>query len=301
MNKKILIAVHPGFMDTPAIRRGITVAHAADVEVMLYSAVYDEYIPNLCVVDDQIEKMHKKILQSENVKLDAIKSRFVDVAKSVETLSQWNYSIVDGILEAAKSFKADLIIISSTRHKTVARLFLSNTDWEVLRRSSIPVIFAHQHPNKPYKKVIVAVDPTHDNDKAAELENRMIKLGKWICELFGGELHLAHAHPFLGPEMAVDYIIPVSLNDELKEKHQETLSKLAKKHDIPEQNVHFLDGYPRIAIPEFTREMNADLVVMGITSRSFLDRLVIGSTAEYLLDHLECDVLTVQTSHNLHV
>ena len=42
------------------------------------------------------------------------------------------------------------------------------------------------------------------------------------------------------------------------------------------------------------QSLPADLVVMGAVSRSGLQRLFIGSTAEEVLDRLPCDVLIVK-------
>jgi universal stress protein E len=40
--------------------------------------------------------------------------------------------------------------------------------------------------------------------------------------------------------------------------------------------------------------LRADVVVMGAISRSALERLFVGSTAEAVLDKLHCDVLIVK-------
>ena len=53
-------------------------------------------------------------------------------------------------------------------------------------------------------------------------------------------------------------------------------------------------GDARQLIPEFAERCRASLVVMGAVSRSRLRQLLIGSTAESVLDRLECDVLVVK-------
>ncbi len=297
MNKKILVAVHSGFTDAPAIKRALALAINTDADIMLYSAVYDEYIPNLNVVADQIQKMHQSMLDSETAKLEEIKSHLVQVAKSVEVLAQWEPSVTDGITKAAQQFNADLIIVSSTRHSSLSRLFLSNTDWEILRHVYMPILFAHQHENKPYKKIIIAVESSYKNDDTIELEDRMIAIGKWICETFDGELHLAHAYPSQLTVTSMDYMIPVELSEKLKQEHKDTLYQLASRHNISDKNTHFIEDFPRIAIPKLAKDIESDLVIMGLVSRSFIDRFLIGSTSEYLLDHLECDVLTVHANY----
>ncbi len=297
MNKKILVAVHSGFTDAPAIQRALELASTTDVDILLYSAVYDEYIPNISVVTEQIQKLHQKMLDSEIAKLKEIKNHLVQTAKSVEIEAQWEPSVTDGITKAAEKFNADFILVSSTRHSSLSRLFLSNTDWEILRHVYMPILFAHQHEKKSYKNVVIAVESAYNNDDTIKLEDQMIAIGKWFCETFNGELHIAHAHPSQHTVASMDYMIPADLNEKLKQQHKDSLYQLSSRHNINEQNTHFLEDYPRIAIPKLANDIDADLVIMGLVSRSFIDRFLIGSTTEYLLDHLACDVLTVHANY----
>jgi nucleotide-binding universal stress UspA family protein len=64
--------------------------------------------------------------------------------------------------------------------------------------------------------------------------------------------------------------------------------------DIPPGHRHLLAGDPRDVIPQVARSIGADIVVAGALSRSGLKRLLIGNTAERLLDELSCDLLIVK-------
>jgi universal stress protein E len=47
-------------------------------------------------------------------------------------------------------------------------------------------------------------------------------------------------------------------------------------------------------LPRLAAEWHADIVVMGAIARSGLRRVLIGSTAERVLESLPCDVLVVK-------
>jgi universal stress protein E len=47
-------------------------------------------------------------------------------------------------------------------------------------------------------------------------------------------------------------------------------------------------------LPRISAEFHADIVVMGAVSRSDLQRVLIGSTAERVLEKMPCDVLVVR-------
>jgi universal stress protein E len=63
---------------------------------------------------------------------------------------------------------------------------------------------------------------------------------------------------------------------------------------VPPARRHLVARHPADAIPQAARSTGAGIVVMGAVSRSGLKRLVVGDTAERILDALACDVLVVK-------
>ena len=57
---------------------------------------------------------------------------------------------------------------------------------------------------------------------------------------------------------------------------------------------HLIGRHPVDAILQAARISHTAIVVMGAVSRSGLKRLLIGNTAERILDELRCDVLMVK-------
>jgi universal stress protein E len=53
-------------------------------------------------------------------------------------------------------------------------------------------------------------------------------------------------------------------------------------------------GDPKFVLSALARSLKAQMVVMGAISRTALHRLLLGSTAEQILDALPCDVLLVK-------
>jgi nucleotide-binding universal stress UspA family protein len=51
---------------------------------------------------------------------------------------------------------------------------------------------------------------------------------------------------------------------------------------------------PGVAIPALATQLKADLVVMGTVGRSGIPGLLMGNTAETILDQLSCSVLVMK-------
>jgi universal stress protein E len=73
------------------------------------------------------------------------------------------------------------------------------------------------------------------------------------------------------------------------------LKALTEEFAIAEANLHIAPATASEYLPRMALECCADIVVMGSISRSGLERLVIGSTAERVLEPLPCDVLLVKS------
>jgi universal stress protein E len=86
------------------------------------------------------------------------------------------------------------------------------------------------------------------------------------------------------------------------EKKRVLLQSLVSEYRVPPSNVHLDVGGPAAVLPRAVGALGADIVAMGAISRSGLQRIFIGSTAEDVLERLPCDAFIVRTpdfAHNL--
>ena len=58
--------------------------------------------------------------------------------------------------------------------------------------------------------------------------------------------------------------------------------------------VHLIKGDPSTVIPRVAKSQKIDLIVMGTVCRTGLPGLIIGNTAESILNQVNCSVLTVK-------
>ena len=98
---------------------------------------------------------------------------------------------------------------------------------------------------------------------------------------------------------AAPAVVPVALpleeiTEEMRDNHQRHLHELTERFDLPRDRVHNLQGSARELLPAVAISNEIDVLVMGAVARTGLDKLIIGSTAEKILDHVPCDVLVVK-------
>jgi universal stress protein E len=130
----------------------------------------------------------------------------------------------------------------------------------------------------------------------------ILELASSMVERYGGELHVGHSWEPYGdaPESALLNFTPAVGFDQLRDE-TEAASRLVRNEllasgsfsDAPWQT-HLRHGPAEQVVPELVSEYQIDLLVMGTVARSGLDGVLIGNTAERVLDDVRCSVMAVQ-------
>jgi universal stress protein E len=148
---------------------------------------------------------------------------------------------------------------------------------------------------------VAAVDPLHERDKPADLDNRILTTAKSLAAALGGEVHAFHAYDITAAiavstdSMTMPIALPINeFADAMRAEHTEAVQQLCKQHGIAPERTHIHQGGTRQLLMQLTEQLRADVVVMGAISRSGIKGLFIGNTAEDVLDRLHSDLLIVK-------
>jgi nucleotide-binding universal stress UspA family protein len=170
----------------------------------------------------------------------------------------------------------------------------------LLRKCPCPVWVVRPGPAR-HLKVLAAVDP--DAPIGDPLCRLILDLATSLTILEDGELHIVHAWEMEGeatlrssPYVSmsakeVDLLVEVT-----HDEHTDGLNILLGHYDLSaiDHEVHLVKGDPGRVIPSLVVEQDINLVVMGTVARTGVAGLVIGNTAELILDAMDCSVLAVK-------
>jgi len=297
--RKILVAVADG-SSKKVVERAADLAVHAQAQMELYSVVYPEPpIMGLTLVE-QVQ-ITRAIINGRQLELEKLANglhrRGIRATCTVESDS----SVTDSIVSRVKKSNADMVAIEARKHSFLARLLLSQTDYDLIRQCPVPLLIV-KVPRSASGPVLAALDPWHANDKPKALDARIIAAAREVAEVLDVPLHTAHVYSPL-PEFVGDpgfsvIAVPVSLPED--KKYAATIrrqfSALNLKHGIAARNTHLQMGDPAFVLPQLAKSIKAQILVMGAVSRSAVKRILIGSTAERALDAVACDILIVKLS-----
>lgn len=124
------------------------------------------------------------------------------------------------------------------------------------------------------------------------LSEQFAKEAVEIASAHGAKLSVIHVvepiHAY-----AYSFLESVDIQDKIVEEATANLARLCETIKVPESDQKVVVGPTRHEIINTAKELGADLLILGSHGRSGLARLL-GSTANGVLNHAECDVLIVR-------
>jgi len=297
--RKILVAVKRLEANSlPAVLKAAQIARAFGAEIELFHALSEPIYLDLYEAD-QIGggRLKNQLLTGAKRKLEAIADRLRVHSIRVKVTVSWDFPVYEAIVRLALKSKADLIVVQRYGGKHTAPALMQLTDWELVKISPVPVLLV-KNP-RPYRHpgVLAAVDPSHRFGKTLELDRSILQASSTLSQGLGGKLravHAYHALPLFGISPAATVDLIDTMVQQARRQASIKLERTLGTVKIPKSRRYLLAARPIEAIAETASRTRTAIVVMGALSRSGLSRLLIGNTAERILDELTCDILVIK-------
>lgn len=196
------------------------------------------------------------------------------------------------LLKRAIAAQHDLLVVTSDEDEedqaTVKRL---------MRKSPCPVWLVRPSRARAVR-VLAAIDPEPDD---LGLNESILDIAASIAGPENGELHVANAWELFGEatmqSSAFLEIDPETLDEQRREvrvAHEAAVAELVAARLGEDVEVHVEAGTATHVIPALVDREHINVVVMGTVGRSGVSGLVMGNTAEQVIDRLTCSMVTVK-------
>ncbi len=208
--------------------------------------------------------------------------------------------------------KHDLLIKPAENPNIVERLFGSN-DMHLLRKCPCPVWLIRPDEKAGYACILAAVDfnldmPDTSHTVDQNLNQQILELSSSVALSDIAALHFVHVWDAPGEIMVRSWSenpdqAGMTYVEGERSRHESALNHLSNQlrdligkeaFDRLSPQFHLYRGAASTVIPETAKQLHADLVVMGTVARTGIAGLLIGNTAETILEQLQCSVLAVK-------
>ncbi len=194
----------------------------------------------------------------------------------------------------------DLLVKSSRSPAGIAERLFGSSDMHLLRKCPCPVWIDRPDCAHPYRTILATVDPI--GNTGGGLNHLIMDLATSLAEREHARLHVVHVWRLEGESMLKSGRGRISgeklqsLLETTEDRHREGFERLMNDYDMSasDENVHLLKGHASQSIATLSAELNTDLIVMGTIGRTGVSGLLIGNTAEDVLQSTDASVLTVK-------
>ncbi len=230
--------------------------------------------------DTELDAMGEQFLARElnaaRAHLDQIQRQAAAAGVACQSEATQANQIHQEIISQAEKTQADLIVMGRRGRHGLARLMVGPTTVRVIGHAPCNVLVVPRAAELVGRRFIVAADGSRYSDAAALTAARLAKL----CHT---------------PVTVVSVTLPVHSEERKREAHQivNRLVSFLKQEGVDVEG-KIPHGRADEMILQTANEKNADLIIMGSRGRTGLERVLLGSTSERVIDQTRCAVLVVK-------
>ena len=195
----------------------------------------------------------------------------------------------------------DLVVIGMSPGAGIHTWSVGHTAKRLIRKCPCPVWVIKPPHDREVRAVLAAVDPVSLEPDAATLNRTILELATSLAEGEKARLDVVHSWHHWGEELirgrsSGDVSRLQEVLKEEEEYHRGRFRALIEQDagSFPRRQTHFVKGDPSTVIPRMVSNLQSDVLVMGSVCRTGLAGFLLGSTAEHVLNHVECTLLAVK-------
>jgi nucleotide-binding universal stress UspA family protein len=281
-----------------ALRFAVPLARQLGGKITLLHSIDWQVNPQMRSAPGVIDTINKVAKDAAEHRLESLARTKVPQELLEKTIVEFGPAQV-GIPEAARELKIDLIVISTRGHTGLQRILLGSTTARVVRYASCPVLTV-----RPVAGATKISGPKTAN--LGPIVTRIlvpvvfsegctstVRFATTLARIMQAQLTLLHVIAPL-PLDCSRYIAEVQQYDaEVKLDAKQKLKSLAAT--LPQNiqsEVMLRQNIPHLGIIRAAREHRCDLITLPTRDLTSLKDFVLGSTAEKVIRHAPCPVLT---------
>ena len=282
------------------LARAVRLASANSAKLTLFAALDAEGHQ----FDDQetrsaVEAIDKAHLEERRNELESLRQ---------EAISEHPQLTIDVVVETGTMALSVILAVLVNHHDLVMKAAEENTgkwkrlfgsgDRKLMRKCPCPVWIVKPSAETHFRRILATVDLDPTEPDTESLARRIMELATSLATEEGSELHVVHVWR-LAAETAlrgrqIDTTDVDKIVRGIEAAHRSELDRLLGPYPYDQRTVHLMKGQAGDAIPDLAEKLEVDLVVIGTVGRAGVPGLLIGNTAEEVLNAVDCSVLTLK-------
>lgn len=194
------------------------------------------------------------------------------------------------IIHAVQQGGFDLVLAGSRGLGDWTQLLIGSTAKRLVRKCPVSVWIVKSEDVGPPKVILAPTD-------LSEVSRKAIREGLWLAEQSGAEFHVLHVvdSQKVREEEASEQSTSSSSRQEIDAEAMRQLEEFLNPLETAVRiHSHVTQGVAWQEIGLMAQQLNADLIAIGTVGRSGVKGMLLGNTAEKVLDTCDCSILAVK-------
>ncbi|XOV90060.1 MAG: universal stress protein [Pseudomonadota bacterium] len=304
--RKILFVDNPDTSQGFCIERAVSLADSQQAELTVLHVAATPRLGIFAEITGNNSEAVRSRLEAEA--MARLKAQWRDVSRPVQFAVRSGTGFIEIIREVLEG-GFDLVIVITDGEQAGSSITASN-ERHLLRKCPCPV-WLMRPMNQTYQSVVAALDfdPWDETNNEDTLNRQILDIAAELALAESAGLTLVHVWAPISERMISVFASELSTeqiarNIDRERREREVLlreladglrSRIGKEgYEFIAPRFHLAQGEPGERIPAIAQSLGADLVVMGTVARTGIPGLIIGNTAETIIDSLHCSILAVK-------
>jgi nucleotide-binding universal stress UspA family protein len=291
--KSILVDIDAAAADHPALEQAVSLALRCRSSLKIVD-VLPRVPPG--VGHFVTPELEGELVDHRRERLEAIADSVQDVAATTELLrGRPGTALVQEVLRSGH----DLLVRSHARNISAGPRRFGAVDMELLRHCPCPVWLVARHPaHKPWR-ILAAIHASAEDPVEQTLNGTILEWALTLYAFGDAQLTILQAWTPYGASLLRSHMPPDEFTqfvETTRQSQEDALNRFLQPfvERLTNVTVELVHGEPEDAIAHFVESHGVDVVVMGTVARTGIAGLVMGNTAERVLQRLRGSVFAVK-------
>ena len=282
---------HPGYLQAIVATDFSPAAKAAVQQAILLARTSGAKLAMTYAAPDSMQsfKTAHEIRQESAVKMKEMMEDLGAADLDIPLQTRIGQPIVV-IIHAVQQGGFDLVLAGSRGHGDWTQFLIGSTAKRLVRKCPVSVWIVKSENVGPPKVILAPTD-------LSDVSRKAIREGLWLAEQSGAEFHVLHVvdSQKVREEEASEQPPSSSSQQEIEAEAMRQLEEFLNPLETAGRiHCHVTQGIAWKEIGRMAQQLNADLIAIGTVGRSGVKGMLLGNTAEKVLDTCDCSILAVK-------
>ncbi|GGD69221.1 universal stress protein [Lacimicrobium alkaliphilum] len=248
-------------------------------------------------------QLESKLIEHAETNLKLIAEDFIQAGVKTDTVVVKGKPVIE-VLRQVNELSVDLLMLNAESESNLKQRIFGSTALHLIRKCPCPVWAIKSTCYYPMRNIMGAVDlnPDDDDRQRSNLNPDIARTTVMLADLLGTPAHLVQAwkldnEAHLQTRGGLDDRTLERLHRDMQRHYESRMANFCTNVLSEQQTkikTHVVHGTPAHVVAQQTDYHNIDLLVMGTLSRQGILGMLIGNTAEDILNSVDCSVLALK-------